>query len=212
MVFAKPWPLHCHQWGQDWSMKFHGNISHKMGLKWFGILDEWVGKIFRYWLKTDISETRRKLAISGITLLLFGLWKHVIYYQIENLKIYFLYQQKYFGIPTSGQKNLNYWFFLIFLIKHIGNHACSIASQWKEIFQWNLLETIVCEWGLRFYGSLTLHDFKMVSYRPYSQFSVNLLDFIFDFFASQFVQKHLYTQAAGLLYHSTYWNFMEISS
>ena len=35
-----------------------------MGLKWFGILDERVGKIFSYYWNSDIKETGRKLILN----------------------------------------------------------------------------------------------------------------------------------------------------
>ena len=110
----KPSLFHCKKWDQDRLMKFHGNISHSMYLKWFGILDKRVGKIFSYCWNIDISETRRKLTIFGITLLLFGLQKYVIYHLIENFKLYFLCQQKKFDISSCNHKKVELIIFFDF--------------------------------------------------------------------------------------------------
>ena len=110
----KPSLLHCQKWDQDRLMKFHGNISHRMYLKWFGILDERVGKIFSYCWNIDISETHRKLTIFGITLLLFGCYKCLTYPQIEHEIIYLLCQQKKFDISSYNHKKVKLVIFFDF--------------------------------------------------------------------------------------------------
>ena len=53
-------------------MKFRGELIDLMTMMWFGSTQKVLGKIFSYCCNTDISETRRKLIITLITLLIFG--------------------------------------------------------------------------------------------------------------------------------------------